>query len=96
MNPAAIAALSATTVIIVQQLKWMGLSRRYAGVATAFVSACSMLLWIWSESAFVREAAFDHFAMWAVVWAAAVGVFKVARQPATQPAPVPPGPEPGP
>ncbi len=92
MNPAAIAALSATTVIIVQQFKWMGLPRKFAGLATAFVSACSTLLWIWSESAFVRESAFEHFAMWAVVWAAGIGIFKVARQPSERPRPetVPP------
>ena len=87
MESAAIAALSATTVIVVQQLKWMGVPRRYAGAATAIVSAATVLLWIWSESELARAAAFEHFAMWAVVWAAAVGVFKVARQPAERPLP---------
>lgn len=76
-----ITALSAATVLIVQNLKWAGLSRHYAGLVTAITAAACTGVWAWSEqNGFGQANAFTLLASWAAVWAAAVGVFKVAKK----------------
>lgn len=76
---AGIGAVTALTVIIVQQAKRLGVTGHHAGWVTAAVSALVVLVWIWSASAFARDLAFEHLTTWAASWAAAVGVYEMAR-----------------
>ena len=80
MTGESILTVSAAVVLLVQILKWAGLRAQVAPAAVLGVSLFACLFWGWSmDLLWSRDLAFDFFAGWISVAAAAAGVFGFVR-----------------
>lgn len=77
MNETEIAVAATTTVALVEILKKAGLSGRWALVASAGVSALTMIVWAWTTPEFTREHFRSYYVAYPVVLSAAAGVFNL-------------------
>lgn len=75
MDAQAIGAVSLATVTFVQILKGAGVSGRWAMPVSAAVSLIAVSLWGYSHDTFTRQAAWDYFVAFGLVWSSASGVF---------------------
>lgn len=81
MTGEAILTVSAAVVLLVQLAKWAGLPRRLAPLFVLLMSLLGVAFWGWAMGTIGdRMLAFEYFAGWISVAAAAAGVFGFARE----------------
>jgi hypothetical protein len=79
MDGAAIIAVSAAVVALVQLVKWAGIPDKWGAAAVLVLSLLGIIFWGWSKGTFERTLAFDYFAAWIAVSTSAAGVFGFTR-----------------
>lgn len=79
MDAAAIVAVSASVVGLVQIIKWAGLPDRWGPIGVLGVSLLGVAIWGWSKGNFERTVVFDYFAGWIAVSLGAAGIFGFTR-----------------
>ena len=79
MDGAAIVAVSAAVVALVQLVKWAGLPDKWGAAGVLVLALVGIVFWGWSEGTFERTQAFDYFAAWVAVATSAAGVFGFTR-----------------
>lgn len=83
MDGAAIVAVSAAVVALVQLVKWSGLPDKWGPIAVLILALLGVAFWGYSKGTFERTQAFDYFAAWIAVATSAAGVFGFTRAAAT-------------
>ena len=67
MDGAAIVAVSAAVVALVQLVKWSGLPDKWGPIAVLILALLGVAFWGYSKGTFERTVAFDYFAAWIAV-----------------------------
>jgi hypothetical protein len=79
MDAKAVLVISGAVVLLVQLVKWGGLPDSRGPWAVLACSLLGVLFWGWSRGDMARATAFDYFAGFVSVAAAAAGVFGFTR-----------------
>lgn len=80
MSGESILTVSAAVVLLVQLVKWSGLPPKLSPLAVLVTSLVGVAFWAWTQDNFARQTAFDYFAGFVSVAAAAAGVFGFVRE----------------
>lgn len=79
MDAQAIITVSAAVVALTQLIKWLGLPKTWGAVTVLGLSALGVLLWVYTQNAFVRQNTFALFSGWISVATSAAGIYGFTR-----------------